>query len=134
MSTAEVTSASTSCVSDGTEPKYHLKMVIVADQADELASGYPAVGDLNLATCLCRLEHLGEPLGHAPRPALVEDFCQSREAQSLCHHGPIDAKVSTARSSAYVSKSLPFHGWLERPWPRPSCAMQRYPRDARKNI
>ena len=30
--------------------------------------------------------------------------------------------------------SLPCQGWLERPWPRRSCAMQRKPCDARWNI
>ena len=30
--------------------------------------------------------------------------------------------------------SLPCQGWLERPWPRRSCAMQRKPFDARWNI
>src|SRR5688500_8175271 len=30
--------------------------------------------------------------------------------------------------------SLPFHGWLERPWPRRSWATQRKPLDARWNI
>ena len=44
------------------------------------------------------------------------------------------AATSSARSSAYVSMSLPFHGWPERPWPLRSWAMQRYPRAARKII
>jgi hypothetical protein len=30
--------------------------------------------------------------------------------------------------------SFPDHGWLDRPCPRLSAAMHRYPRDARKNI
>src|SRR5260370_39861161 len=33
--------------------------------------------------------------------------------------------TSCARSSAYVSISLPCQGWLDRPWPRRSWALAR---------
>ena len=39
-----------------------------------------------------------------------------------------------ARSSAYVSISLPSQGWLERPWPRRSWAIRGNPREPRKSI
>jgi hypothetical protein len=43
------------------------------------------------------------------------------------------AAVSSARSSARILISLPFHGWLERAWPRRSCAIPRNPLSGRNN-
>ena len=37
----------------------------------------------------------------------------------------VERSISSARSSAYCSRSFPFQGWLERPWPRRSCATPR---------
>jgi predicted DNA-binding transcriptional regulator YafY len=50
--------------------------------------------------------------------------------------GHADAALARAARDLIgkIAAAIPDQGWLERPWPRRSCAMQRQPCALRKNI
>src|SRR4051794_12991188 len=58
-------------------------------------------------------------------------------AHGVAHQGDAlrsSALITDARSSSYPSLSLPNEAWLDRPWPRRSCATTRNPFCAKQSI
>src|SRR5437660_5026491 len=83
----------------------------------------------------------GREVGLTPAPKPLNVLCGKRTTSPPPVEWPTwialvrsSCATSVARSSAYVSMSLPCHGWLERPCLRRSLAMQRYQRVARHTI